>query len=168
MLNFLHKLARSTSGTAFIEATIVLPLAISLMAGGVEFGRILSDYGTVGKSVRAAARYLSRLPADPSDASAVTNVVCSNWALQNARNLAVYGKLSPSQSDQPLITGWIPNTVDVTQCTSGFDDPPVVTVAAAVPYTVSMLSAIGLPNTYTLSSQHEQRFIGSAIPAPTP
>jgi hypothetical protein len=151
MLNFLHKLARSTSGTAFIEATIVLPLAISLMAGGVEFGRILSDYGTVGKSVRAAARYLSRLPD--------TDAVCG-WGLTNARNLAVYGKLSPGVNDQPLITGWATDTVNVTQCTGGFGDPAVITVTAAAPYTVSMLGAIGLPNTYTLSTQHEERFIG--------
>jgi Flp pilus assembly protein TadG len=156
MLAFLQKLARSTSGTALIEATIVLPLAISLMAGGVEFGRILSDYSTVGKSVRAAARYLSRVPN--------TTAVCG-WGLTNARNLAVYGKLSPADSDQPLITGWTTGTVNVTECPSGFGDPVVITVTADVPYSVSMLGAIGLPNTYTLSSQHQERFIGSAAPA---
>jgi Flp pilus assembly protein TadG len=151
MLAFLKKLSRCTSGTALIEATIVLPLAISLMAGGVEFGRILSDYGTVGKSVRAAARYLSRLPD--------TNAVCG-WGLTNARNLAVYGNLNGGTADQALITGWTTDTVNVTQCTGGFGDPAVITVTAAVPYTVSMLGVIGLPNTYTLSSQHEERFIG--------
>ena len=58
----LLRFARCTSGNALVEATIVIPMVISLMAGGVDFGLILSTQATAEKSVRAAARYLATVP----------------------------------------------------------------------------------------------------------
>ena len=43
--------------------TIVVPVAISLMAGGVDFGLAFTTQATGSKSVRDAARYLGSLPA---------------------------------------------------------------------------------------------------------
>ena len=60
--NFLRKVALCERGTASLEAVIVLPVAISLMAGGIEFGRILSASATVDKSMRGAVRYLTQVP----------------------------------------------------------------------------------------------------------
>src|SRR5829696_5308912 len=51
---------RCTSGAAVLEAAVVLPLAIALMVGGVEFGRAIFNYHTVDKSLRNATRYLAR------------------------------------------------------------------------------------------------------------
>jgi Flp pilus assembly protein TadG len=151
MFSILLKLARCTSGTATLEGIIVLPLAISLMAGGVEFGRIFAAYGTADKSMRDAARYLARVPR-----SAV-----NDWGLADARNLAVYGKLNPADTDQPLIPGWTTDTVTCSTCADVVaDNTDVIHLQAAVSYTVLMLSVVGLPNAYTLSVQHEERFIG--------
>ncbi len=151
MLRLLLKLARCTAGTASIEGIIVLPLAISLMAGGVEFGRIFSAYGTADKSMRDAARYLARVPRG----------AVSGWGLTNARNLAVYGTISPGASDEPLIPDWTTDTVTCPMCANVVaGTSSVIQLQAAVPYSVFMLSAVGLPNTYTLSVQHEERFIG--------
>ena len=45
-----------------VETTIYMPIVISLMVGGVDFGMAFSAHATVGKSVRDAARYLGSLP----------------------------------------------------------------------------------------------------------
>src|SRR5437870_6846227 len=58
------RLVHCTSGSAIMEGALVIPVAISLMAGGVEFGRIYSTASTADKSMRSAARYLARLPRD--------------------------------------------------------------------------------------------------------
>ena len=58
LFKFLLQLARSSSGSALVEMTIIVPVAISLMAGGVDFGWALSTQATGSKSVRDAARYL--------------------------------------------------------------------------------------------------------------
>jgi Flp pilus assembly protein TadG len=155
MFSVLIRLIRCTSGTAAIEGAIVLPLAISLMAGGVEFGRLVSAYSTADKSMRDAARYLARVP----------QAGVNGWGLDNAKCLAVFGKMPCNPAtDPPLVTGWI--SLNSVQCSTCADiaaaSPPdgVVRLSATVPYAVLMLGAVGLTNSYTLSVQHEERFIG--------
>ena len=104
LLGCLRPLVRCTSGAAALEAAMVIPVAIVLMAGGVEFGRLFTLYGTAAKSVRDATRYLARVPQAN---------ICDNWALNNAKNLAVYGTLDSTNAN-PLIPGWAPENV----CTS--------------------------------------------------
>jgi len=70
---------------------------ISLLVGGVDLGVAFSAHATVVKSVRDAARYLGSLP---------TTAACSTWAIANAKNLAVFGRLSPGDGDSALISGW--------------------------------------------------------------
>lgn len=146
----LRRLIRCESGTATIEAIIVLPLAISLMAGGVEFGRIISTHSTADKSLRSAARYLARVPSD---------AICS-WGLTRARNLAVYGQTYNTGS--PLIPGNVPGNITLTSpdCAATFPDPTVIELRAAVPFTVLMLSAIGQSNSITIRVRHQERHIG--------
>ena len=157
LFNLLLRLARCSSGSALVEMTIIVPVAISLMAGGVDFGMALSTQATGSKSVRDAARYLATVPA---------SAVCG-WGLTNAQNLAVYGKLNPVTGvDLPLITGWSAtggpnNHVDLlqpTDCTTSFT---IIQLQAEFPYNSIMLSAI-LPNvsTLTLSAEQEERHIG--------
>jgi hypothetical protein len=138
---------RCTSGTATLEGAIVIPVAISLMAGGVEFGQLFSAYGTAEKSMRDAARYLARVP---------QTGICT-WGRQNARNLALYGNLSGTGN--PLIPTWTdPTTVDVyPSCPPPSD---VIDLRANVPYTGLMFGAIGLSNVWTLYAKHQERFIG--------
>jgi Flp pilus assembly protein TadG len=149
-LTFLKRLLVCTAGTATIEGVIVLPVAISLMAGGVEFGRIFSTYDTADKSMRDAARYLARVPEDH---------IC-DWGLTNAKNLAVYGNIAGT--GDPLIPGWTTATVSLQSpiCGAAFSDPVVIDLRAAVPYSLFMLTAIGLSNSITFNVKHEERSIG--------
>jgi hypothetical protein len=156
IFELLHRLGRDTSGTALIEATLAIPIAISLMAGGVDFGLAITTQGTGSKSIRDAARYLATVPASS---------VCG-WGLTNAKSLAVYGKFGGVDGvDAPLISGWAMdggsnNNVQIgsaTDCTN----PTIIQLQAKFPYNSIMLSAF-LPSvtTLTLSAQHQERRIG--------
>src|SRR5262245_24438907 len=97
MISFLllARLARCSAGTATIEAALMMPLAIFLMAGGTDFGRAYSVSSTADKSMRDATRYLARMPCDAAALGTCTSAraICE-WGLTNAQNLAVYGKLT--------------------------------------------------------------------------
>jgi hypothetical protein len=152
LVEFLSRLVRCSSGSALVEATITIPIIISLMVGGVDFGMAFSAHATVGKSVRNAARYLGGFP--PS-------VACSNWAVANAKNLAVYGKVSYVAGDSPLITGWQTDGGTDNNVSVDCSTPSVIVVSAKAPYNTLMLAAV-LPGVgiLTLSAQHEEQSIG--------
>jgi hypothetical protein len=144
-----RKLASCTAGTATMEAVIVMPLAISLMVGGVEFGRAISAHSTVDKSMRSATRYLARVPEDG---------ICT-WGLDNARNIAVYGQIA--NTGTPLVPEY--TTANITFVSPGcgpLGDPAIVELSAAVPFTLIMLNAAGFSNTRTLNVRHQERYIG--------
>lgn len=145
--NLLRKVVLCERGTASIEAVIILPLSISLMAGGIEFGRILSANATADKSMRSAVRYLTQVPGE---------YVCS-WGLTNAQNLAVYGQLTTGTT--PLLPGWTTGTVILitpTNCAGGLPDPTIIELRADVPFTVNMLGVIGITNSFTLRGRHQE------------
>ena len=147
---FLSRLVRCSAGSALVEATIYVPIAISLMAGGVDFGMAFSAHATVGKSVRDAGRFLGSFPSRP------TPVACSDWAITKAKNLAIYGKLSPAAGDLPLISGW--QTSDVTVSFNPADcstEDYKITVSATAQYSTLALGAV-LPGigTLPLRAQH--------------
>jgi hypothetical protein len=130
----------------------MMPLVISLMVGSTDFGRAFAVSSTADKSMRDAARYLARVP---------QGAICG-WGLTNAKNLAVYGKLTVSAGDQPLIDGWSINDITLTLPTdcAAMPSPTVVRLEATVPFTGIMLSAVGLSNAITMHVQHEERSIG--------
>jgi Flp pilus assembly protein TadG len=145
---------RDERGSAILEMSIILPVIFALMAGGVDFSMAFSTHATIGKSARAAGRYLASLPS----ASA-----CSSWAETNAQNIAVYGKIAPvSGVDNPLIGGWTPGQVSI-DC-SAF---PTITVTAQATYNTVMLRSVGAYintgsiGSITLSASHQETWIGS-------
>jgi hypothetical protein len=159
LFDLLRRLARCTSGTATLEATIVLPVAISLMTGGIEFGNFYSTYGTAAKSVRDAARYLARVPTRDALGNLTGAICAGGWGLTNATNLAIYGNLSGTGT--PLI----PTTTTIT--TPGIGDcnnPTDITLQANVPYTPLMFSGIPYTNIQfsarTLTLTHLETWIG--------
>lgn len=138
-----------------IEGVIVLPVAVILMAGSVEFGQVFSEYGTAEKSVRDAARYLARVPNQD------TSAICG-WGLTNAQNLAVYGKTNPAVSDQPLIQNWSTSQVTLHSptCGAALTDPVIIDLRADVPYSGFLFGIIGISNAWTLTLKHQERSIG--------
>jgi Flp pilus assembly protein TadG len=148
-MNFLRRLLHCESGTASIETIVVLPLAISLMAGGVEFGQVWSEWGTANKSIRDATRYLARLD---------YNSIC-DWGKDNAKKITVYGTIDGATA---LISGW--TTADVTlaspDCTSAPASAYSIQMQATVPYTGTMLPLIGMSNSFTFTVTHEEPQVG--------
>jgi Flp pilus assembly protein TadG len=146
LVKYLLRFARCSSGNALVEMTIVVPVAISLMVGGVDFGLALTTQATASKSVRDAARYLGSLRASECTAQ-----------IASAQNLAVYGNLAGTGN--PLVPNWnasggTNNHVNIT-CGS------TIVVSANIPYT-SIIGATFLPieSTYTLRTQHEEPQVG--------
>ena len=135
-----------------VETALTMPIMISLMVGGVDFGLAFSAHATVGKSVRNAARYLGSLP---------PTAACSTWAIANAKNLAVFGKLSPGAGDSALISGWQTDGGAENNVSVDCSNPSIIVVSAKTPYSTLMLGAV-LPGigTITLSAQHEEQSIG--------
>ena len=157
VIKFFHRLGNCTSGSSLVEMAIVVPVAISLMVGGVDFGLALSTQATLSKSVRGAARYMASLPTsmiDPVTGNAV-KVYCSDWAIAKTHNLVVYGSFSATGN--PLIPGWTTNggTVSI-NCST-----PVTTVQAQFPYRSIMLATfLPVASTFTLSTQHDEAQVG--------
>jgi Flp pilus assembly protein TadG len=152
LVELLSRLARCSSGSVLVEATIYMPIAISLMVGGVDFGMAFSAQATVEKSVRDAARFLASLPIPPISA---TRLGCSTWAIAKAKNLAVYGNLSGT--GPALISGWQTGGGANNQVNVDCSNADKILVSAKAPYTTLMLGAV-LPGvgTFTLSAQHEE------------
>jgi len=121
-----------------LEAAVVMPVAISLMIGGIEFGHLFLQYGTAAKSARDAARYLARVPLAQ---------VCDTGPTGGqtiATNLAVYG--NASGTGDPLIPAPNPgpppsgSTINLTvDCAN----PVNVTVQVGVPNTPLLFGGFG-------------------------
>lgn len=154
------RLGRETNGATLLELTILLPVLVVLSLGVNEFGRALHHNHIVNKSVRDAARYLSRVP-----------VLCPGGTIDAAdvalaRNLALTGYPS---GGSPLISYWTnPTTVAVSvNCYNnsagtfrGRPEIPIVRVSATVAYAdLGMLAVLGL-SSLTLSGAHEEVVVG--------
>ena len=163
LLSSARKLGRlwpDSEGATLVELTILMPVLITLALGVNEFGRALHHNHIVNKSVRDAARYLSRVP-----------VVCPGGAIDAAdvalaRNLALTGYPS---GGSPLISYWTsPSSVAVSvSCYDnsagtfrGKAEIPIVRVSASVAYAdLGMLGVLGL-SSLTLSGAHEEVVVG--------
>jgi Flp pilus assembly protein TadG len=164
LIRFFLRLACCSSGSAVVEASVIVPVAVSLMVGGVDFGRALVTQATGTKSVRDAARYLSLLP---------SSALSDTWATTNATNLALYGNtagtgsllISDCWSSQSC---WNSNNVHINVNTTGPATCPIqITVSATFPYNSWIVIGL-LPkyfpqiasNPITMSATHEECSIG--------
>ena len=110
-------------GTAIVEFAIVLPLLLFLLLATAEVGRLLSEYDTLNKAVRDAARYLAA-----NALAGTTGVVGITPQVQTATiNLVVTGNTAGSGS--ALLPGLAAGNVTVTGLANGY-----VSVAAAYTY----------------------------------
>jgi len=149
-LKILARLAIDTTGSALVEMVIVVPLALAILAGAVDFGMAFATQATASKSVRDAARYLTTLP---------SSAVCG-WGVTNAKNLVVYGNGSGSGSS--LISGWsVSNVTITTSPASCASTPMTIIVNATVPYTPIIVGSLfPIRSAFTLTAQHEEPWLG--------
>jgi Flp pilus assembly protein TadG len=119
-------------GVATIEVAIALPLLLLLMTATVEIGRLLSQYDTLTKSVRDAARYLAS-----NAALGTTGVVNISAQVQSATaNLVVSGNVNGT--GRSLLPGLAAGNVTVANLGAGY-------VSVSATYTYQPLLGGALP-----------------------
>jgi len=92
---------RQQTGTATIEMVAVTPLLLLLMLGVSEIGKGLIQYNTLNKSVREAARQVTR-----TALLGTTGTVAITGELKlEGQNLVVYGNVAPAADSQPRLLG---------------------------------------------------------------
>lgn len=142
-----------------METAIVFPLVLTLMFGVLDIARAIQDYHTADKSMRSAARYLARVPAEGTCDGA--------WGWENAQNLAMYGTINPAENAEgqivakPLIVGWTDkDTLTRDRNPECPDEPTTIAINADVPIPTPLISAIGFNSHLHVVVRHEERHIG--------
>ncbi|MGN6308095.1 MAG: TadE/TadG family type IV pilus assembly protein [Xanthobacteraceae bacterium] len=158
----LGRLWRNDEGTALVEATLVVPVILTLAAGVYEFSWYFYKQQLVETGVRDAARYLARTAPDSAPNP------CSDTAkVTIAQNIATYGAAQTTDGAQRVAT-WNPSDVTLT-CTAitnssgsylGAASIYIVTASTSFPDpSLGFFSLLGL-NPPDLSASHAQRSIG--------
>ena len=97
-------LLRKQRGAAVVEFAILLIPLLILGFGTVEYGRAIYEYNTLVKSVRSAARMLSKH--SPGDAAYATH-------REEARCLSVFGNSACAQGSKALATGLTKSNIKI-------------------------------------------------------
>ena len=125
---------KNCSGAALVETAIVLPLALGLLAGSVEFGRAFYAYHAADQALRDAARYMARIsPTDtPDQTAAITRAIAQIKLADSSATVTIPSPTFPS------------NRVHLT---------------ATVNLSFTLLSILGLRNP-VISLSHDEPYIG--------
>ena len=126
-------------GAAILEFALVLPLLLTLLAGGFELSRALLVQAALTEAVRGGTRYLARVP-DPtcrsvcSVGAAHAIALATEQIVENSRLLRSQVRVYP------------------------LPDPPSGTVMmmAEVVLSVDMLGWVGLRPTMKLTAVHQE------------
>ncbi|WP_087004259.1 TadE/TadG family type IV pilus assembly protein [Rhizobium sullae] len=137
-------------GAVLAEALVAVPFVTLFAAGILEFGNIFWERMQIDAGLRDAGRYLSRC----RPASATYEPTCNE---ASARTIAFYGTQSPAADAKPRVPGW-KDAADIT--IAGPDADGIITVQTAHVYQTSPLFGwLGL-DAITISSSHEERYMG--------
>lgn len=127
---------RSQRGLATVEFAIALPLLLFIMLATAEFGRLLSQYNTLNKSVRDAARYLAS-----NALGGTTGVVTITSQVQTATtNLVLTG--NAGGNGPVLLPGLAAGNVTVSSLANGYIS--VSTAYSYVPMLGNTLQTFGV------------------------
>ena len=165
------------SGASAAELALLLPLLVLLMFGAIEVGRVLHDYHLIDKSVRHAARFLSRVTvdcSDPGNPSITDNPTFAVNATDMAKNLALTGTPAAPSNDYLLKYWTDPNSITVTPlCTydnssgtfsGAFKDEaiiPQITVTAQVPIDLGIRSSFLGNLSFNVTVAHNEVVLGN-------
>jgi Flp pilus assembly protein TadG len=153
---------RSGDGSTAVEFALILPVASLLLFGLFEFGRAFYTYNVASSSVRDAARFAARLPANCVTLTAPGDTL-------RVQKLARTGTVDGTTG---LVAGWTDdNSVAVTlSCVANplsagtrpymgrygeLDQVPVVQVTATIPYVPLAGSPLGISLTQ-IRATHRQ------------
>ena len=142
------------SGASLVEAALVIPIAIALLVGVMDFGRAYFTLATAEKSVGAAVRYLTFLPG---------SAICDGttpWGVTKAKNVALYGNVDGTGS--VLVRGWQASNITVTVTPAcPIANGSVIRIDADVPFTSVGWAILGFSSTTTLKAKYEGKWIGA-------
>lgn len=151
-----------TSGAALVEAAVVLPILIFLTVGLLDFGLAYKSVSAGQKSIRSAARYLSRLPLSRLCDSG------ANSGQVEGKNVAWYG--TTTAGIKSTVPGWDASDSNIVitlspTCTTSTPASDAklqrkINISATIPYTALAWQALGLPPTLNIPIQHEERWLG--------
>jgi Flp pilus assembly protein TadG len=163
---------RDNIGSALVEGAVLMPVLLVLLGGVYEFSWIFYQQKLIESGVRDAARYLSRLPVDPTTTNPCVATDSGGHLYKTyAQNIAVYGSTSTA-GFSPRVNGWTTGDVTITCPTfdnsagNYFQNVPGTTnlyrVLVSTSYAEPSLGFFGLlrlspPN---ISARHEERYIG--------
>lgn len=105
-MNMRHPWKRWQRGSAMIELALSAGIIVAFFTGVFEFGYTFYAYNTLLNAVRAGARYASLQPYDPATAPGQN-------ALQQVRNMVVYGDPDAAPGSRPVLAGLAPSNVAV-------------------------------------------------------
>lgn len=142
------------SGSIAVEAAILTPLFLIILAGGVEVGRAYQQANAVEKGLRTGALFLARAE-DPDDSASQASAV----------NLVRTGNLDGS--GDLLAPGWSNTGSSVTASVRSFslgnnDSTDVIRLEAALvymPLLPQFAHLFGLGD-ITIRMSHEQAYVG--------
>ncbi len=169
-------------GTAAVELAIVAPLMLILAFGLLELGRMLFDYQAINSGLRAATRFLGRVPVRCTQQGINNGIVLDSTHSDIARNLAFTGKpTEPAGPGDRLVSYWDGSGLTVNiecvdnswfyncaPCLVGaYPDTgrlrpffPRITLSATVPFPLINSLPLGLGANITLSAQHIEANLG--------
>jgi len=161
-------------GMASIEFAIIVPVLLIIMVGMIDFGRMLTDFEAVNKSVRDSARFLARARMDcPAAGTGPASSYLINASFATlAQNLALTGKTATPTTGSYLLPYWTDPasiTMNVTCVTNGgtyagvFTDLafiPKITVTANVPFSFLFGTIVFSSATTSLIAAHTEVGVG--------
>ena len=115
------------TGTAMIEMVAVTPLLLLLLLGVSEIGKAFAQYNTLNKSVREAARQVTRTAL----LGTTGTLSITPELIAEGQNLVVYGNVAGA--GQPRLPALSPSHVSVTDAGDN-----LVLIQANYPYTPIM------------------------------
>ncbi len=134
---------RCDRGVQMVELAIVMPILLMLFAVAGEMGRLYFMNTTLAKGTRLAVRYLTTVPLNTN-----ANILLY---YNNAKNLAVYGKIAPGVNDKPMVPGLTTNNVLITTQGGISIIPEFVTVKVTGMNFTPVLNLGGLVNNPSFS-----------------
>lgn len=172
----LCKFYREKSGSALVEFSLVLPLLVVVMAFIGDFSRAIYQYHVAEKGVKAAARYLARVPN-------VTVCAASSFDAFSGKAKALAQRGSFNVADDLVLSNWAnasevtvsvacqanaPDAVTNVKPFHGPDQIPIITVSASFTFNdAGFLNVIKILNpsyqdrgTITIAAAHEEVYVG--------
>jgi Flp pilus assembly protein TadG len=160
--------SRDCDGSALVEASVIMPLLVSLYFGVFDFSWYFYNQQLVETGVRDAARYMARIELTNGNTNPCAQTD-SGGALYttDAANIAVTAQTSGGTA---RVTGWSPSNVSITCVASPSlshgvyaDGSASMTIIYATTNfadpSLGFFATLGL-STPSLSFTHQERFLG--------